>query len=125
MSNVFEGIGLEIPMIEAAINWVTYKAYELEGEKKANLLAVLNSAKKEYEDIKAERDALRDDLAVSLAGNEEADVQVAAEDSTATIIRLQGLLRRERYEVLHDRGCDCDLCVAVDAELKEARDHVK
>ena len=38
-----------------------------------------------------------------------------------TIERLQGLLRRERYEVLHDRGCDCDLCVAVDAALKEAR----
>ena len=40
-----------------------------------------------------------------------------------TIELLQKLLRRERYEVLHDRGCDCDLCAAVDAALKEARDH--
>ncbi len=36
-----------------------------------------------------------------------------------TIELLQKLLRRERYEVLHDRGCDCDLCAAVDAALKE------
>ena len=42
------------------------------------------------------------------------------EKQAKTIIRLQGLLRRERYEVLHDRGCDCDLCVAVDAALKES-----
>ncbi len=35
--------------------------------------------------------------------------------------RLRGLLRRERYEVLHDFGCDCDLCVAVDAALKEGK----
>ncbi len=46
--------------------------------------------------------------------------KVIVGERDATIIRLQELLRRERYEVLHDRGCDCDLCVAVDAALKES-----
>lgn len=44
----------------------------------------------------------------------ERDAQQAGE-----IAALRGLLRRERYEVLHDYGCDCDLCVAVDAALTE------
>ncbi len=52
---------LEIPMIEMAINWVNIKAYELEGEKKDNLLAVLNLAKIERDDIEAERDILQAD----------------------------------------------------------------
>ncbi len=43
-------------------------------------------------------------------------------EQAKTIKLLEKLLRRERYEVVHTRGCDCDLCVAVDAALKEARD---
>ncbi len=43
-------------------------------------------------------------------------------EQAKTIKLLEKLLRRERYEVVHTRGCDCDLCVAVDAAPKEARD---
>ena len=43
-----------IPMVEAARNWVQIKAYELEGEKKDSLLAILNAAIEERNKLEAE-----------------------------------------------------------------------
>lgn len=53
-----------IPMVEAAINWVKYKAYEIEDEKKDNLLSVLRLAQMEYNDLKTKIDELETQLAV-------------------------------------------------------------
>lgn len=49
----------DIPMIEAAINWVTYKAYEIEEEKRNSLLSVLRLAQLEYNGLKSEIEDLK------------------------------------------------------------------
>ena len=55
-------MGVDIPMVEAARNWVMYKAYEIEGEKKDNLLAVIGLAQKEYAELQAKNQRLRESL---------------------------------------------------------------
>jgi len=49
---------LMIPMVEAAINWVKYKAYEIEDEKKNRLLAVLHLAQREHQELKEKYEKL-------------------------------------------------------------------
>ena len=47
-----------IPMVEAARNWVQIKAYELEGEKRDTLLAILGAAIEERAELEAENQRL-------------------------------------------------------------------
>ena len=47
------------------------------------------------------------------------DSKVAEQDKT--IERLRRLLVRERHEVRHMHGCDCELCREVDAALEDTQ----